>query len=196
VAGQRANLFSFTICLAVGAGAIVSLYFAVPFLTLVALAEATLLPHVRVGGAQPDLTLLMVGAWSLRRGIEEGAMWAFVGGIVLDLLSVGPFSASMLALLAASLVLGIDPSTGVGRRQARHLSENPLALIVGVILATLAFHLVLITMLRLAGHPINWLDAGVSVIVPRAIFNLILMPLIYRPLGWLDRRTRREEFVM
>jgi len=164
-------------------------------LTLVALAETTVLPHVRVGSIQPDLTLLVVGAWSLRRGVEEGAMWAFIGGMVLDLLSAGPVTASMFALLVVSLVLGTDPSTGLGRRQARPF-DNPLALVASVTLATLAFHLVLLAFLRLAGYPLDWLDAGTRVIGPRIIFNLVLMPFMYRLLGWLDRRTRREEFVL
>jgi len=153
-----------------------------------------MLPHLQVGGAQPDLTLLVVGAWSLRRGVEEGAVWAFVGGIVLDLLSAGPPAGLILALLAVSLILGIDPSTGVGRRQTRPFGGNPFALIVGVMLATLAFHLLLLAMVRLSGRPADWLDATTRVIVPHAVFNLILMPFAYRALGWLDRRTRRQEY--
>jgi rod shape-determining protein MreD len=165
-------------------------------LVLVALIEATVLPHLRVVNAQPDLALLVVGAWSLRRGVEEGAIWAFIGGLALDLLSAGPFASLIFALLAVSLVLGIDPATGTGRRQTRGFGDNPLALIVGVILATLAFHVVLLTILRLAGQAVDWSDAMTRIIGPRVLFNLILMPFVYRPLGWLDRRTRREEFAL
>jgi hypothetical protein len=75
------------------------------------------------------------------------------------------------------------------------MSDNPLVLILGVALATLAYHLVLLVILQLTGHTIDWLDAGTRVIAPRMLFNLVLMPLVYRLLGWLDRRTRREEFV-
>jgi hypothetical protein len=102
----------------------------------------------------------------------------------------------IFALLAVSLVLGIDPATGTGRRQTRGFGDNPLALIVGVILATLAFHVVLLTILRLAGQAVDWSDAMTRIIGPRVLFNLILMPFVYRPLGWLDRRTRREEFAL
>ena len=182
-----------------GSDDIVSLYFAIPALTLAALIEVTMLPHLQVGNTQPDLTMLLVGAWSMRRGVEEGAVWAFIGGAVLDLLSAGPFTASMFGLLAVSIVLGIDPTTGFGRRQARSLSGNSLALIVGVVLATLAFHAVLLFALRIAlgtDYPVDWLDAGVRVILPRTVFNLVLMPFVFQLLGWLDRRTRREEFVL
>lgn len=155
-----------------------------------------MLPHLRIGNVQPDLTLLVVGAWSLRRGVEEGVIWAFIGGIVLDLLSSGPAAASILALLGVSLVLGIDPTTGLGRRQMRPFGDNPLALILGVIFATLTFHMVLLMMLQLTGHSLNWLDSATRVILPRVPFNLVLIPFIYRLLGWVDRRTRREELIL
>lgn len=176
--------------------AIVSLYFAVPFLALVALIEATVLPHLRVGNAQPDLVLLVVGAWSLRRGVEEGAVWAFIGGIFLDLLSAGPSAAYLFALLAASVVLGVDPATGLARRQAQPMGGNPVALIVGVVLGTLVYHLVLLAAVQLTGYAVDWQDALTRVVVPHTVFNLVLMPFAYRGLGWLDRRTRREEFVL
>jgi hypothetical protein len=102
----------------------------------------------------------------------------------------------MFALLAVSLVLGVDPSTGAGRRQARPFGGNPLVLIVGVVFATLTYHLVLLLALQLTGHSLDWLRAATEVIGPRTLFNLVLVPLIYGFLGWLDRRTRREEFVL
>jgi rod shape-determining protein MreD len=163
-------------------------------LTVIALLEATVLPHLQVGGAQPDLTLLVVGIWSLLRGVEEGMVWAFIGGIVLDLISSGPVTATIFALLAVSFLLGIDPSTGLGRRQARQPSDNPLSLIVSAAVATVAFHLVLLAMLQLTGHELDWLDAGARVVGPRLLFNLVLMPFVYRLLGALDRRTRREDY--
>lgn len=168
-------------------------------MTLVALVEATLLPHLRVGNTQPDLMLLVVGAWSLQRGVEEGAVWGFIGGIVLDLLSAGPFTAFTFALLAASLVLGIDPTTGIGRRSGRPFDSNPLTLIIGVSLATLSFHLVLLVALQLApgtGRATNWLETAGRVVAPRILFNLVLIPFVYRLLGWFDRRTRRAELAL
>jgi rod shape-determining protein MreD len=140
--------------------------------------------------------MLIVAAWSLRRGVEEGAVWAFVGGFVRDLLSAGPVSASMFALLAVSLVLGVDPSTGMGRRQARPFGGNPLALIVGIVFATLIYHLVLVVTLQLVGRSLDWLRAGTDIIAPRIVFNLVLTPVIFGVLGWLDRRTRGEEFAL
>jgi rod shape-determining protein MreD len=170
----------------------------IPLLMLTALVEATVLPYLRVGGVQPDLMMLVVGAWSLRRGVEEGAVWAFVGGLALDLLSAGPFTAFMFALLAASLVWGIDPSTGMGRRQGQGFGDNPLTLIVSTVLATLVFHAALLAALQLSrryGGSVDWLDAGRRIIAPRIIFNLVLIPLVYQLLGRLDRRVSSRELL-
>jgi rod shape-determining protein MreD len=179
-----------------GKPVILSLYFVFPLLLLVALVEVTILPHLQVAGAQPDLMMLVVGAWSLRRGLEEGAIWAFFGGLFLDLLSAGPMSASMFALLAVSLILGVDPLTGAGRRQARPFGGNPFALIVVIIFATLCYHILLLILLQLVGSPIDWLRAATDVLLPRVVFNLVLIPVVYRALGALDRRVRGEEIAI
>ena len=163
---------------------------------MVALFESAVLPHFQVGQAQPDLTLLVVGAWSLRRGVEEGALWGFGGGLLLDLLSAGPFPGAMFGLLGVSLVLGLDPATGLGRRQTRSSEMSPLTIILGVVLATLTFHLVLLIMLQLTERPLDWVYAGTRVVMPRMVFNLALMPVVYGLLGRLDRRARRKELVL
>lgn len=153
-------------------------------MTLVALLEATVLPHLQVGGAQPDLALLTVGAWTLQHGSENGALWATVGGLGLDLLSAGPFGASALGLLAVCALVGGD--------QGRPFRSNPLAMIFGVVVMTLVFHGVVLTLMQLTGHQVSWLDAGWQVILPRAAFNLTLMPFVYGLLRWLDRSGRWE----
>jgi rod shape-determining protein MreD len=56
-----------------------------------ALLQTTLSPYMKIGGIHPDLVLLLVIGWSALRGMEEGATWAFIGGISLDILSSAPF---------------------------------------------------------------------------------------------------------
>ncbi len=68
----------------------ISFYFTVPFLLFLAMLETTLSPYVRPLGVHPDLVTLAVLSWSLLRGTREGAVWAVIGGMGLDLLSAGP----------------------------------------------------------------------------------------------------------
>ena len=63
-----------------------NLYAAILLLSAVAIAQSTVMPHLTIMGVKPDLMLLAVMSWSLLRGSEEGLVWAFIGGLALDLL--------------------------------------------------------------------------------------------------------------
>jgi rod shape-determining protein MreD len=81
------------------------LYFLMPLLLFVAaLLQSTLLVRVEVANVRPDLVLILVIAGTLIYGAKNGIVWAFVGGVALDLLSGGPFGSSSLALIAAAVV--------------------------------------------------------------------------------------------
>ena len=43
-----------------------------------AILQSTLLPHFAVLGVKVDLVLLLVAAWSIRRGVEAGLVWAMI----------------------------------------------------------------------------------------------------------------------
>src|SRR5512136_1616377 len=100
-------------------------YFTIPFLLVVAILQSTAAPRLAMAGARPDLMLTSVVAWSLlaafrareleyagespslTRGINDGVVWGFVGGMFLDLLSGAPLGTSALALMAAALAVGV-----------------------------------------------------------------------------------------
>lgn len=160
----------------------------IPLLTGVALTQSVWLSRVSLWGARPDLMLLVVLVWAVVRGVDEGLMWGFVGGLVVDLLSGGPLGATPLALLAVALLAGQPWGQGLGSSVARLLF---LAL-VGVVV----YHLVLLIVLASMGYRVDWGFALMRVAGPSALLNAILAPFVRQPLAWLERRTRREGFAL
>ncbi len=79
-------------------------YLMIPGLFIAALLQSTMLVRIEVRNVKPDLVLLMVLVGTLIYGIQAGMLWAFIGGIALDLFSGGPMGSSSLALMAAALV--------------------------------------------------------------------------------------------
>jgi rod shape-determining protein MreD len=69
--------------------------------TVTALLEATLVPYFTVGNATLHPVLVIGVVWTIAAGIEPGVVWAFVGGLVLDILLSRPLGASAFALLVA-----------------------------------------------------------------------------------------------
>lgn len=79
-------------------------YLMIPVLFGAALVQSAMLVRVEVGNVKPDLVLILVIVGTLIYGGQRGVLWAFVGGVALDLFSAGPMGSSSLALIAAALV--------------------------------------------------------------------------------------------
>ena len=153
-----------------------------------ALTQTVLLSRVNLWGARPDLMLLVVLAWSVVRGMNEGLMWGVIGGLIVDLLSGGPLGATMLALLVVAFMAGEPWGLGIGSPVIR--------LLLLAFLSVTVYHLVLLTVMAWTGYTVDWGWALLRVAGPSALFNALLAPFVQQPLGWLERRTRREEFVL
>ena len=67
--------------------------------TLTALLELSVGPYLRVGTAQPHLVLVVGIVVTVALGLEAGLVWAFVGGLVLDVLAQRPLGSTSFALL-------------------------------------------------------------------------------------------------
>ncbi len=158
-----------------------NLYFTIPFLTLVAIFQGTAAPQIRIGGGYPDLMLLSVVSWQLVQTRGEGYSWAFIGGLIIDLISGGPFGASILGLLAAAAV-----ADRVGGGLARDQVALPL---ISSFLGTFAFHGVYLIVLQVFGWTIDLTDAVFRVVLPSAVINMILSPFLFRIMIAIHRRV-------
>ena len=116
-------------------------YLFVPIVVLLAIAQATVLPRFPVFGIVPGLWLVVAVTWSLLRGMREGLILAFVGGLFIDLFSTAPLGVTSLSLMLAITVVTF---------LQRHLPKNPTlvpALLMAI--ATVIFWALYLLLLRL-----------------------------------------------
>ncbi|MCX8066459.1 MAG: rod shape-determining protein MreD [Anaerolineae bacterium] len=171
-----------------GRPSILSLYVVLPLLTLAALIQSTALAGISLFGAHPDLVFLLVVGWAFLRGPVEGAVWGFIGGLLLDALSGGPLGGFSLALLAAALL--------AGQKWGQELGSALFRLWLLALGACFLYHVVLLLTLSVTGHPVDWQYGLARVAAPSAVANSLLALIAYWPLAWLDRRTRTEGFTL
>ncbi|HEV8488575.1 MAG TPA: rod shape-determining protein MreD [Candidatus Limnocylindrales bacterium] len=69
--------------------------------TVAALLETTIVPHLVVAGAHPHLVLVLGVVWTVAAGVENGLVWAFAGGLALDIFAQRPIGSSAFALLVS-----------------------------------------------------------------------------------------------
>lgn len=162
-----------------------TLYLVVPLLVVVALMQATLMPHLAVWGVFPDLPVLVVVSWSLLRGSGEGAVWGFIAGVAVDLLSGAPFGAATLALVVVGFLWG----QGKAAAFRAHMALPLLA----TFLATVLYDLIFLLVVQVVGGSVVWLASLFRIILPSAALNALLMPPVLILLRWLHLRLSHEE---
>jgi len=140
------------------------------------------LSQIDLLGARPDLVLLVALTWAFMRGADRGALWGFLGGLMIDVLSGGPLGATALALLAGSFLAGQPWGQGLGLDVVR--------LLLLVFAGALAYHLALLGALTLTGHGVPWGSSILGVALPSALLNALLSPFVWQPFRWLERRAQ------
>lgn len=163
-----------------------SLQLGIPLTLAAAILQATILPRLRIFGGQPDLVLLIVLAWALFDHEREAMVWAFIGGIWLDLFSGTPLGISSLILVPIAYLVGLTEA-GVYR------SNIVLPLLFGVV-GIWAYHIMYLLALRfLAGMPVSWSEVFFYVTLPSVFFDVILIyPTMLLLRRWYDRLHPRQ----
>ncbi|MGQ9583929.1 MAG: rod shape-determining protein MreD [Anaerolineae bacterium] len=164
-----------------------SLYVSIPLLALVAVFQATILPHFAVAGVHPDLMLLVVIAWGLLKGNPDALVWAFVGGVFLDALSGLSLGVGLIPLLVLAGASGAVAAGVSGRHVAVPL--------VGAFLGTLAYYAISLLILYTLGRATPFWTFWVQKVLPVSLLNVLTMVVVF-PLAqgvyWLTHRRPME----
>jgi rod shape-determining protein MreD len=166
-------------------------WLSLPLLALASVLQVSFVPQLRILNGIPDLVLLIVLSWSLNTTLEDGVIWAFVGGICKDLLSAAPLGTSVVGMVI--VVFGIHAI----REQI--YSVGLFTLIWSTLLGTTFQQFTVLVILLLAGYGPAFgdrlgygivLDSITSIILPTVFYNLLLILPVY---GFVRRIQQRAE---
>jgi rod shape-determining protein MreD len=128
--------------------------------------QVVIVSSLVVEGGAPDLLLVVVVALGLLRGSVPGAVLGFVGGLVVDVVTLGTLGVTSLVLTLAGFWAGrYGETTGRDRRLAPVIAVGTITVLAG------AFGFVLHYLLDeevVAGH------ALVTALVPALVLNVVL----------------------
>ncbi|TME28702.1 MAG: rod shape-determining protein MreD [Chloroflexi bacterium] len=150
-----------------------------------ALLQGTVAPLIALGDARPVLPLLVAGCWAIAAGAREAIWWAFLGGLVADLLSGGPLGAFALASLPPVAAIGVQ-DRGLGR------TTPVVAAALLVAAATLVALLTYLGILVLTQPPVISLPLAAGTALASAIYTGVLAVPIYPVARLLRRVTERQ----
>jgi len=137
-----------------------------------AMLQVVVVSSIVVGGGAPDLLLVVVVALGLLRGSIPGAALGFVGGLIVDLATLGTLGVSSLVLTLGGFWAGrYAETTGRGRRLAPLMAVGAITLLAGVFGYVLYY---LLDVEVVARH------ALVTALVPALVLNLVLALPVHR----------------
>ena len=150
-------------------------------LPLLATVQSTLIPHTIWSiGAKPDLVLVAVLAWNLASPQAENILWALIGGLAIDTLSGGPMGATILALLAATVLANFTSE----RVWASHVFLRMAVAASGSILYYLVYSIVLM----FSNWEGYWGNTLINIFLPSIALNTILMLIVFPTTRWIATR--------
>ncbi len=156
-----------------------SIIAAVPIMALLTIVQTVILPRFALFEADPSLPFLVALAWSLLSSNEEGVVWAFIGGLFMDIFTIAPTGglalSYMAGVFAASLISDLLPPNRL------------LIPVISAVVATIVQQLVYLVYLRIFGIPVN---ANPLIFVQVIMVQSILILPIYWLFSLVNRLMR------
>lgn len=157
-----------------------SFFTGVAVLALATLIQEGIVGHLTVLGVLPNLVLLIVVNWSLIRGVEEGMLWGFIGGIFLDLFSGLPFGTSSLAFVCIAGLVSLG-ETALPR-------ASILLPMAAAFLATCIYYAIALFMVASVNHELLLNAFTGRTVLGVAVYNAVINPILFGACQGLDRR--------
>jgi rod shape-determining protein MreD len=155
-----------------------------PLVFVAAIVQVTVLGGARLFWAEPDLLLVTIVCVALAAGSIPGAAAGFVGGLLVDVMTLGTLGITSIVLTLAGYWAGrYGETTGRGRRYAAPLAAFAISILAGF--GAVALHFLL-------GEPVAARDALVTA-VPSAFLAAVLALGVSRITGWIFEPPRGLE---
>jgi rod shape-determining protein MreD len=140
---------------------------------LAALIETSVLPEVKITGVKPDLVFVLAIIVTMTVGLEDGTLWAFLGGLTLDLLL--PDRTTGVTTLSLIVVVGV--AAVVARVSGQSRVAAPVVM---VFLLSFVYQM-LVTLLLIATAGIRLPDLVLPTVLRIAVLDAMLALAIAIP---------------
>lgn len=152
------------------------------WLLLATLLQAALAPHLAIGHVTPNFLLIVVVTLALSQGPAAGGLAGFAGGLLFDLLGIGPVGPMALVLTVVGYSAGLLHS--------QMFAEGwllPLTVLGMAAFGAEVAHGLLLSTLGEGGAVMRGL---LTKMLPGAVYNTALALLVYPLLARFLRRER------
>jgi rod shape-determining protein MreD len=151
-----------------------------------ALLQLTIVRYLRIGDAQPDLVLVFVVTVAVLGEFESALVWAFLGGLMIDLLTPRPLGSTVFTLL-----ISVGLASLLGRVLDRARNVAPILAVFGL---SFVGNLLLLVIYGFIRGPVPVADL-VGMFLPGAVYSTVVALLVLPIVVILQTRAADRERV-
>lgn len=156
-----------------------SVLVAIPVMALLTIVQIAILPRFSIFPVDPSLPFIFALAWSLLSNVEEGLVWAFIGGLLMDIFTIAPVGGLALTYMASVFAVNFVRDL---------LPANRLAIpVISAVVATTIQQLLYLVYLRLFGISAS---TTLLLLLQTVVVQTILVIPIYWAMYLLNRTLR------
>ena len=145
--------------------------------------QSTVIPVLSIGGVRPDLVLVVVVSAALTAGRETGLICGVFGGLLQDLLSVGPFGYNTLSKMLLGFLVGL---------YERKVNQGSLLLPLLAVAAATVGAAVLSVVFLLAYGQERQIASLLVQVLPATAYHILLAVPIHFLIVWLIRSQTKK----
>lgn len=153
-----------------------------PLAFVIVAVQATIMNHINIGGAHPDLILVSLILLTLFGNQASAYAFAVILALLADAISNLPLGISVIPYLVVVFLASQGGRILFGARLGWPIIVTALA--------TLAAGLITLFELSAIGWEIQWTDILLRVLGPAIIVNTLLMFLLYVPVDYVRGRRK------
>jgi rod shape-determining protein MreD len=147
------------------------------------IAQATIVPALRIGNVTPDIPLIMVVLLALRRGAESGCLAGFAVGLMEDvagggLVGVQAFTKAMVGF-------------AIGSAAPRLRVTQPVVQVSGLVLLSVGEALMRFALLKVFHFRAPFGELMTYVVLPQALYNGFIGSALALAMAWAQAQRRR-----
>lgn len=135
------------------------------------IVQTTIIPHLRVFGAQPDLILIVVVTYAFIQGPNAGSIAGFFGGILQDLVLIRGVGLNVLCKTIMGYLGGLV--------ERALFADNIVLIMIAIFVATILNQLIYAGLIFLLGEKVLFWSTFTGLIIPSALYNALLAPVVY-----------------
>jgi len=148
------------------------------------IVQITIIPHIAIGPAMPDIILIVVATYGFLEGPIPGGVGGLVGGLLQDLTLKGGFGINLINKTIIGYLAGLVERNLFG--------SSRLIPMIAMFIVSVISQLIYIALIYIMGENIAVMTAITRIVIPSALYTSVVALFLFAPINRAISHERQK----